>query len=291
MKCSLCPRRCDAIRTETQNIGGYCGQPSAPVVARAALHFWEEPPISGTNGSGAVFFSGCTLRCVYCQNFDISHKGFGKSISVERLAEIFRELEGLGAHNINLVSPTHFADAIKRALDIYRPSIPIVWNSSGYETVKTLDTLQNCIDIFLMDLKYLSGDRAALLSGARDYPRVAAKAIKKAYEMRPECVFEDGIMKSGVIIRHLVLPRATGEAIAAFDFVRANTPNAYFSLMSQYLPCGRAGEFPEIDRRITRREYEKVVDYICDSGFENCFIQERESSSKDYIPPFDLSGV
>ncbi len=291
MKCSLCPRRCDAIRTETQNIGGFCGQPSAPRLARAVLHFWEEPCISGKNGSGTVFFSGCTLRCVYCQNYEISHGGFGKTVTVERLAEIFRELEDMGAHNINLVSPTQYTHAIKAALDLYRPKIPVVWNSGGYETEETIKSLDEYVDIFLLDFKYLSPDRAAKYSAAPDYPQIAQKALLKAYEMRPECTFEDGIMKRGVIVRHLVLPSATREAIGVFDFVKEHTKNAFFSLMSQYTPCGRAEEIKELSRTVTAREYQKVLDYIIESGFENCFVQERTSSSKEYIPPFDLTGI
>lgn len=291
MKCSLCPRRCDALRTETQNIGGFCGQPTSPRLARAALHFWEEPCISGSKGSGTVFFSGCTLRCVYCQNYNISHDGFGKSIGVTRLAEIFKELEAAGAHNINLVSPTQYTEAITAALDLYRPKIPIVWNSGGYENTETLELLENYVDIFLLDFKYLSPDRAARCSAAEDYPEVAKKALIKAYEMRPECVFRDGIMKRGVIVRHLVLPSATREAMGVFDFVKQNMPNAFFSLMSQYTPCGKATGIKELSRKVTRREYEKVLNYILESGFENCFVQEISSSSEEYIPPFDLSGV
>ncbi len=291
MKCSLCPRRCNAHRSETQNIGGFCGLPSAPRVARAALHFWEEPCISGTNGSGTVFFSGCTLRCVYCQNYEISHGGFGKTVTVERLAEIFCELEKMGAHNINLVSPTQYTHKIIEAIDLYRPKIPVVWNSGGYETEETLDLLEDYVDVFLLDLKYLSDDRAARFSAAPDYPNIAKKALLKAYSMRPECVFDGDIMTKGVIVRHLLLPSATREAMAVFDFVRDNMPNACFSFMSQYVPCGKAGEYKELSRKVTAREYQKVLDYIIESGFENCFVQEKESSSKEYIPPFDLTGV
>lgn len=291
MKCSLCPRRCDAERTETQNIGGFCRQPLLPRVARAALHFWEEPSISGDKGSGTVFFSGCTLGCVYCQNYKISHEGFGKEITVDRLAEIFRELEALGAHNINLVSPSHFALQIKEALGIYRPRIPIVWNSGGYERSETLLALKDDIDIFLLDFKYMSGERSLEYSGVADYPEVAKRALDTAYSICPECVFENGIMKKGVIVRHLLLPQATNEAIAIFGHVRKYAPNAYFSLMSQYMPCGRAEKFKKINRTVTNREYRKVLEAILESGFENCYIQERSSASDEYIPPFDLFGV
>ena len=291
MRCSLCPRRCNAQRTNEQNLSGFCKMPLSPKVARAALHFWEEPCISGKNGSGTVFFSGCTLDCVFCQNYDISHGGFGKVISYQRLADIFKELEEKGAHNINLVTPTHFVPAIIRALDIYKPKIPIVYNSGGYDSVSAIRALKGYVDIFLMDLKYLSNDRAALYSSAPDYPEYALEAIAECYREQPVCEFKDGIMKKGLIVRHLLLPQGTNEAIRVFNWVRNNTPNAYFSIMSQYVPCGKAVNMPVINRRVTRREYEKVLEVICNSDFENVYIQERESSDKKYIPEFDLEGI
>ena len=266
MKCSLCPRRCNAERTENENLNGFCKMPLQPVAARAALHFWEEPCISGQNGSGTVFFTGCNLDCAFCQNYEVSHLKKGKPITYERLADIFRELEEKGAHNINLVSPSHYVGAIIRALKDYA-------------------------DIFLMDLKYLSPDRAKKYSGAENYPEYAVSAVKQAYLQQPECVFKNGIMQKGVIVRHLLLPLGTREAIAVFDWVRENTPNAYFSIMSQYTPCGRAEQYPEINRRVTKREYEKVLTYICNTDFCNVYIQERNSSDEKYIPPFDLAGV
>ena len=291
MKCNLCPRRCNAERTNEQNLNGFCKMPLLPKVARAALHFWEEPCISGKNGSGTVFFSGCTLDCVFCQNYDISHGGYGKVISYQRLADIFKELEEKGAHNINLVTPTHFVPAIIRALDIYKPKIPIVYNSGGYDSVSAIRALKGYVDIFLMDLKYLSNDRAALYSSAPDYPEYALEAIAECYREQPVCEFKDGIMKKGLIVRHLLLPQGTNEAIRVFNWVRNNTPNAYFSIMSQYVPCGKAVNMPVINRRVTRREYEKVLEVICNSDFENVYIQERESSDKKYIPEFDLEGI
>ena len=292
MKCLLCPRACNAERTESQNINGYCKMPLLPRVARAALHFWEEPCISGTKGSGTVFFSGCSLSCVFCQNYEISHNGFGKTVSINRLSEIFRELEAQGAHNINLVNPTHYAYAIKQALDIYRPKIPIVYNSGGYDRAETLKELDGCFDIFLMDLKYLNSDRARLYSGAADYPKFAETAILECCRQQPECVFDgNGIMQKGVIVRHLILPLGTKEAVSVFDWVRENAPGVFFSIMSQYVPCGRAGEYPLINRQITKREYEKVLYYICASDFENVYFQQRTSADGQYIPPFDLSGI
>ena len=292
MKCNLCPRQCSSERTETENLNGYCKMPLLPRVARAALHFWEEPCISGTKGSATVFFSGCSLGCVYCQNFEISHEGYGETISAERLAEIFKSLEEQGAHNINLVNPSHFALAIKKALDIYRPKIPIVYNSGGYDSVQTLKMLEPYIDIYLMDLKYNSSERAELYSDAVDYPEVAKNAILECVRQQPNCIFdENGIMQKGVIIRHLILPQATREAMEIFDWVKFNANNAYFSLMSQYIPCGKANEYKILSRRITAREYEKVVNYILDNNFENCYIQERNSADEKYIPSFELNGV
>ena len=288
MICNLCPRRCNALRTENENINGFCKMPLRVKIARADLHFWEEPSISGQNGSGTVFFSGCNLACCYCQNFDVSHKCNGKEITVEGLAEIFKMLENKEANNINLVTPTHYAWAIKQALDIYKPKIPIVYNSSGYETVESLKMLKGYIDIFLLDLKYLSEDRALKYSCAKDYPDYAKAAILEAYRQSPFCEFEDGIMKKGVIIRHLLLPQGTKEAMAVFDWVRDNTPNAYFSIMSQYIPMGEAEKFKEINRKVTKREYEKVLDYICSFDFTNVYIQEKSSANKQFIPDFNL---
>lgn len=290
MICSLCPRQCKALRTETENLKGYCKMPLLPRVARADLHFWEEPIISGERGSGTVFFSGCPLSCVYCQNFPISQEGKGAEITIERLADIFKSLEDKGAHNINLVSPTHYVTAIIKALEIYRPQIPIVYNSGGYERKETLKMLEGYVDIFLLDLKYLSGDRAKLYSNAENYPEFAKEAISEALRQQPECVLENGIMKKGVIIRHLLLPQATREAMAIFDWVRENAPTAYFSIMSQYIPCFKAEKMPVINRRVTKREYQKVLDHITESGFERVFIQEQNSADKKYIPDFDFGG-
>ena len=290
MICSLCPRQCKALRTETENLNGYCKMPLLPRVARADLHFWEEPIISGKKGSGTVFFSGCPLSCVYCQNFSISQEGIGADITIERLADIFKSLEEKGAHNINLVSPTHYVTTIIKALDIYKPNIPIVYNSGGYDRKETLKLLEKYVDIFLLDLKYLSGDRAKLYSNAEDYPEFAKGAIIEALRQQPECVIENGIMKKGVVIRHLLLPQATREAMAVFDWVKENAPKAYFSIMSQYVPCFKAEEMSVINRRVTKREYQKVLDYIAESGFKRVFIQEQNSADKKYIPDFDFEG-
>lgn len=291
MICNLCPRRCNAERKENINLNGICEMPLSPKVARASLHFWEEPPISGKNGSGTVFFSGCPLKCIYCQNFDVSRGENGKIVSIERLAEIFKGLEEKGAHNINLVTPTHYAVQIKQALQIYKPEIPVVYNSSGYENVETLKMLEGFVDIFLVDFKYISYEKAKEYSLAENYPQIAKKAIEECYRQQPKCVIENGIMKKGVIVRHLILPQSTKDAMAVFDWVRENTPNAYFSIMSQYLPFGDAVGHKVIGRKITKREYEKVLNYICEFEFKNVYIQELESSSKEFIPDFNLQGV
>ncbi len=291
MNCNLCPRKCNAARSESQNIGGFCKAPLLPKIARAALHFWEEPCISGSKGSGTVFFSGCSLNCVYCQNHDVSRNIIGKTISYERLAEIFKELENSGAHNINLVTPSHYVYAIKKALDIYRPNIPIIYNSGGYDSVDTLKFLEGYIDIYLMDFKYIKEDKAQKYSGAKNYPIVAIDAIKETYRQVGGCDFSDNIMKKGLIIRHLLLPQGTNDAISIFNWVKENTPNAYFSIMSQYTPMSACENYPEINRKITKREYEKVISAICESNFKNCYIQEKASSSTEYIPKFNLEGV
>ena len=255
------------------------------------MHFWEEPCISGENGSGTVFFSGCSLGCVFCQNDEISHKNFGKAITVERLAEIFKELEQMGAENINLVNPTHYVLAIKQAFEIYKPNIPVVYNSGGYESDETLDIADTFTDIYLLDLKYLSSDRATKYSKAADYPEVVTKAIKRCYE-KYKLRFDDrGMMQRGVIIRHLVMPQGTNEAINVLNWVEENTPDVAFSLMSQYTPCGNLENHPEIDRKLTLREHNKVLSAAEESSIEIIFTQELESGNKEYIPPFNLEGV
>lgn len=262
--------------------------PYLPKIARADLHFWEEPCISGKKGSGTIFFSGCTLRCVYCQNFEISHKGSGKIITVEELANIMRKLEQRGAHNINFVNPTHYFHIIKEALKIYKPLIPLVCNSSGYELESNIK--EDIFDIYLFDLKYVSSQKSLKYSGVADYFDVASKAITMAYKLKgtPK-IDSNGIMQSGVIVRHLVLPLSTNEAISVIDWFCENTPDAYLSIMSQYVPCGNAEKYKEINRKITKREYEKVLNYLCSKDIKNIYIQDRLSSDTKFIPDFNLS--
>lgn len=290
MVCNICPRKCNIDRSKK---AGFCGMTDKIRIARAELHFWEEPCISGEKGSGTVFFSGCPLKCVYCQNSDISSGGFGKEISVERLAEIFRELEEKGAHNINLVTPTHYSEQILKAFQIYRPNIPVVYNCSGYESVETLKKFENIVDIYLTDIKYFDSDVSGKYSKASDYFEVTSQAVKEMIKQQPENVFdENGIMKKGVIIRHLVLPLNLTQTRKIFQWIKNELgTDVIISLMSQYIPLGKACEHKEINRKLTTREYEKALDLFDEMGFENGFMQELSSSKKDFIPPFNLEGV
>lgn len=287
--CCICPRRCGADRTVSP---GYCGAGAEPKIARAALHYWEEPCISGKNGSGTVFFSGCNLGCVYCQNREISREGAGKTVTVGRLAEIFRELEESGAHNINLVTPTHFVPSIIEALDIYRPNIPVVYNCGGYESEQTLKALKGYVDIYLTDLKYFSPELSLKYSGAADYFRVAFAAVKTMLDQIGSPVTENGLMKRGVIIRHLVLPSHRKDSIAVMEALsRLPKESFILSLMSQYTPNGALKNFPEIDRRVTTFEYRSVVDRAVELGLTNGYTQDRRSAKEEYTPPFDLTGI
>lgn len=291
MICNLCPRSCGALRTPEGGTG-YCRMGSAPVLARAALHHWEEPPISGARGSGTIFFSGCSLGCVFCQNEEISHRDVGKAVTLERLAAICGELAAQGAHNINFVSPTHYAHVVHELLQRYPQPVPVVWNSGGYDRVETLRELKGLVDIYLPDLKYLDSGTAGRYSAAPDYPRAATAAIREMVAQTGPCVLEDGLLKRGVIIRHLVLPGQVEQAKAVMDWVAGEFPpgTVLFSLMSQYTPWGRTEQFPEIDRRLRRGEIRAAQAYMQNLGLEG-FIQERTSARREYTPPFDLTGV
>lgn len=291
MICNLCPRNCGALRTETAG-EGVCRMPAVPVLARAALHQWEEPPISGTRGSGTIFFSGCSLKCAFCQNEQISRDCFGKPVTLERLRQICMELIGQGAHNINLVNPTHYAHVIAQLLQEPLP-VPVVWNTGGYDKAETLRALEGKIDIYLPDLKYLEAGPAGRYSNAPDYPEVAKAAILEMFRQTGPCQFgEDGLLKKGVIIRHLVLPGQLEAAKEVMDWVK-NTfapGDVLFSLMSQYIPYGHASDFPEINRPLRRGEARKAEEYMELLGLDG-FTQEQTSASEQYIPPFDLTGV
>ena len=291
MICNLCPRQCGALRSETEG-RGVCRMPAAPVVARAALHRWEEPPISGTRGSGTVFFSGCSLGCVFCQNEQISHRDFGRSVTVERLRAIFEELVDQGAHNINLVNPTHYAHAVRQALERPLP-VPVVWNSGGYDRVETLRALEGKVQIYLPDCKYRTPEYAERYSGAADYPQAAEAAIREMVRQTGPCVYDgDGLLQRGVIIRHLLLPGRLAEAKRVMDWVAETFPpgTVLFSLMSQYIPWGRASEYPEINRRLRPSEARAAEQYMDALGLEG-FAQDGGADQAGYIPPFDLTGV
>ena len=289
MICNLCPRRCGAERTETKG-GGVCGMPAGLRLARAGLHFWEEPCISGPHGSGAVFFSGCCLRCSFCQNRTISAGGFGKAVSVERLREIFRELIAQGAHNLNLVTPTHFTPWILKALDP-APPVPVVWNCGGYERVETLRTLEGKVQIYLPDLKYALEGPAAALSAAPDYFPVARAAILEMYRQTGPYEMEDGLLKKGVVIRHLVLPGQLENTRRCIDWVAETfrSGQVLFSLMAQYTP--QPGATGPMARHVTGAEYAAAVAYMENCGITDGFTQERTSAREEYTPDFDLTGV
>lgn len=295
--CYVCPHRCGVDRpanmSDTTGCFGSCGVGLAPIVARAGLHMWEEPVISGTKGSGTVFFSGCNLHCVFCQNYDISCKGFGKEITIERLKEIYHELIAQGAHNINLVTPTHFTEAVLQSLDEPLP-VPVVYNTSGFETQDTLRRLKGKVQIYLPDLKY-SDDMAAIkYSNAPYYFRIATEAIKEMYNQVGDYHIDNkGIMTKGVIIRHLIMPGMPDNTKRIIDWVAANFKpgQVMFSLMHQYVPCSRANEYPEINRKVTDEEYKELESYLLQSTIEDGFVQEGDAACKDFIPCFDGTGV
>ena len=290
MICKLCPRNCGAVRTES--IGeGYCRMPEIPVLARAALHHWEEPPISGERGSGTVFFSGCTLGCVFCQNEKISHQDFGKAVTVERLREICMELVAQGAHNINFVNPTHYAHVVAKLLERPLP-VPVVYNTGGYERVETLKGLEGKVDIYLPDLKYLDGKIALRCSDAEDYPARATAAIREMVRQTGPVVLEDGLLKKGVVIRHLILPGQVSQAKAVMDWVAENFERGevLFSLMSQYTPWGDLSNHPELNRRLRKGEISSAIEYMQNLDLPG-FCQERTSAKEEYTPPFDLTGL
>lgn len=284
-----CPRKCGKARGEGK---GFCGLKDEIKVALARPHFGEEPIISGTRGSGTIFFSGCNLHCVFCQNYELSHDNFGKVVSVERLAEIFKELEMAGVHNINLVTPTPYVDYIIDSLKIYRPNVPIVYNTNGYESEESLQRLKNYVDIYLTDLKYTDNALARKYSSCSDYFEVTTKAIKQMRENVPIDEIENGLMKKGLIVRHLVLPNHTNDSIKVLDWIKNNLgANTYISIMGQYTPMYKSCDYKEINRAITPLEYKRVLTHLNNLGFENGFVQDLDSSGTSEIPKFDLTGV
>lgn len=288
--CRLCPRACGVDRSG--GMLGFCNMPGHIVAARAAAHFWEEPVISGDFGSGTVFFSGCTLGCGFCQNEAISQRHMGQEVTTQRLRAVFEELIADGVQNINLVTPTQFLPSILPALEPKLP-VPVVYNCGGYESVETLRALEGKIDIWLPDFKYMDGPLAGRLSGASDYPAVAAAAILEMYRQVGPCVLEDGQLRSGVLVRHLILPGHIDNSLAVVEWFGAHFPKgeAMFSLMAQYTPMGRLAQTPPFDRPITEDEYAAVCSWMALCGVKNGFVQDFTAASAEYIPDFSGQGL
>ncbi|WP_296627741.1 radical SAM protein [uncultured Negativibacillus sp.] len=292
-ECRLCPRQCGVDRSKQT---GYCGVSDRVKLARAALHFWEEPCISGERGSGTVFFSGCALKCVFCQNYQLSAGHFGKEVSIQRLAEIFLELQQQGAHNINLVTGGHYVPQIVQALELVRKDlkIPVVYNSSGYETVETLRQLKGYVDIYLPDLKYYSPERSARYSNARDYFAVASQAVQEMFsQVGPVQFDEQGMLQKGVVVRHMVMPNGVEDTMDILTWIAEHLPldDILVSVMSQYTPFYKSADYSEINRRLTQEEYDRVLDWMECMGIEQGFVQELSSAKEEYTPDFSLQGV
>lgn len=292
--CLLCPRKCGINRSTGQT--GVCGVSSEIKVARAALHYWEEPCISGKRGSGAVFFSGCSLRCVFCQNREISDGKAGKVISKERLSDIFMELADKGANNINLVTPGQYIPDIVWAVNDAKSrgmKLPIIYNTSGYENVTELKLLEGIVDVYLPDFKYMDSTLSARYSRAKDYPSVAKQALSEMVRQQPDVVIDDatGLIQKGVIVRQLLLPGHVNDAKAVLKYLYDTYhDHVYISMMSQFTPIALK-DYPEINRTVTRREYERLVDYALEIGITNAFIQEGDVAKDSFIPAFDCEGV
>lgn len=314
-ECSLCPRACNVSRDGKT---GFCGETNEIRLSRAALHFYEEPPISGTAGSGAIFFSGCNLKCVFCQNEPIANGNYGQIVSVERLAEIMLELEAQKANNINLVTPSHFVPEIRKAIVLAKEnglSIPIVYNSSAYELPETLKLLEGLIDVYLPDFKYYDSSVAMRYSNAKDYPEIAKAAIKEMYRQVGAPVFDDSrtgisnpgavyssnshLIKKGVIVRHLLLPLCVKNAENVISYLHETYGESiYISIMNQYTPMTETlsmqkvkDKYPELCRKVTKREYNRLTDFVLSLNVKNAFIQEGDTASDSFIPKFDLTGV
>lgn len=292
--CNLCPRNCNVNRLD--NKLGFCLSGKNAKISRVSLHNWEEPCISGTKGSGTIFFSNCNLRCVFCQNHTISQEGFGKEVSIERLSEIFLEQQERGAHNINLVTPTHYVYQIIEAIKIAKKnglSIPILYNSNGYENAQTIKMLKGYIDVYLPDLKYFSNKFAVKYSKAPNYFMVASKAISEMVSQVGAPVFdENNLIQKGVIIRHLMLPGLLFDSKKVIDYIY-NTfgDSVYISIMNQYTPMYNAEKYPEINKPLNPKHYDALIDYSLSIGVKNGFVQETGTNSKDFVPEFDLRGV
>ena len=292
--CSICPRNCRIDRTKGQI--GYCQSGHEIKAALASVHMWEEPPISGSCGSGTIFFSGCNLRCVFCQNYTISSENSGKTISTERLSEIMLEQQARGVHNINLVTATHFIPSIIKAVQKAKNNglkIPIVYNTGGYEKVESIKMLEGTVDIYLPDIKYFSSELSLKYSGASDYFSYASDAVLEMYRQTGNNIYDDnGIMKSGVIIRHMIMPSHREDSYKVLDWIRDNIgTEACVSLLSQYTPAYNAEKYKEINRKLMSLEYTRVIEHFFDIGLKNGFMQEKSSAESKYTPIFDLSGL
>ena len=292
-KCNLCPRKCLIDRSKTL---GYCKASDKVKVARSALHYFEEPSISGTNGSGTIFFSNCNLKCCYCQNKEISTDGFGKEVSIERLAMMMLELEERGANNINLVTPTHYVPSIIEAIKIAKSkglSIPIVYNTSGYESVETLKLLDGYIDIYLTDFKYFDNKLGKDLSKCSNYFEVVSKALDEMYRQTGKNSFnKDGLMTKGIIVRCLVLPTKSDDTKKIINYLyKKYQDNIYLSIMNQYTPVNYIKEYPFLNKTVSEDEYNDIIDYAIDLGIKNAYMQEGGTCSESFIPSFDLEGV
>ena len=291
LRCNICPRKCNTIRP-----AGFCQSPAEPVIARAALHHWEEPVISGTTGSGTIFFSGCNLKCVFCQNYGISTKLEGIPVTAQRLREICEELIDQGAHNINFVTPTHYTEVILECLKKPLP-VPVVYNTNGYDDVETLKRLEGKIQIYLPDMKYSINALAEKYSKAPDYVQTATAAIMEMYRQTGPYKMDEekGLLQSGVVIRHLILPSAVENSLGVIDWVTDHFQSGeiLFSLMRQYLPFGKVSEteYPVLNRKVNDDEYQIIEDALFDSDFEDGFVQDCESAEAEFIPPFDGTGV
>lgn len=291
-KCNICPRSCNVNRYEKL---GYCRSNDRVKVAKSFLHKWEEPCISGNNGSGTVFFSNCNLGCVFCQNHDISQDGYGKEVSIERLSEIFVDLQRKGAHNINLVTPSHYSIQIREAIIIARGkglSIPIIYNSNGYENVEELKKLEGLIDIYLPDIKYYDNKYSLRYSKAQNYFAFASKAVLEMLRQVGIPKFRDGILVKGLMIRHLMLPGLIFDSKKIVDWVIGNLPKeVYFNVMCQYTPLNKAVEYDEINKKLNKGHYESLIDYAQSKGLENGYFQDTDSATDEYVPCFDLEGI
>lgn len=292
--CTLCPRNCGVDRTKGHF--GYCKMPAELLAARAALHMWEEPCLVGDTGSGTVFFSGCNLRCVFCQNHTITAGQTGKTITIRRLSEIFLELQQKGAVNINLVTPTHYIPQIREALLLAKSEgliLPIIYNTGNYEKSESLRLLDGLIDIYLPDMKYYSGQLADRYSHAGDYFAVACESLAEMYRQVGPCQFDDnGLLRKGIIVRHLVLPGQVRDSKRILHYLHDTYgDNIWISIMNQYTPLPHVSHIPELNRRVTSEEYDRLIDYALRLGIENAFIQEGEAAQDSFIPPFDLEGI